>query len=160
MLPRHSQVGLALLAAAAWAAYILLNRSLGRQLPGLQGTAAASVLTAAAWTPIAAVWFVFHLPTAESILLAVACGVLSSVIPYAADLLSLRRVPASVFSTLTSVNPVWAALAGWILLQQALQLYEWVGIGLIVLSDALVSASGLRPTTMKPQWRPRQDSNL
>lgn len=136
-------VALALLAATAWGSYILLNRTLGRRLPGLQGTAVASVVTAAAWTPVAALWFTFHAPTVAAVLLAAACGLMSSIVPYVADLVALRRVPASVFGTFTSINPVWAALAGWILLHQALDLNEWAGIGLIVLSNVVVSARGL-----------------
>jgi len=53
-------VGFGLLAASAWGAYILLNRTCGRRLPGLQGTAVASVFTAAVWIPVAAVWFLTH----------------------------------------------------------------------------------------------------
>ena len=41
-------IGLALTAAAAWGAYILLNRAVGRRLPGIQGTAVASLLTGVA----------------------------------------------------------------------------------------------------------------
>ncbi|WP_051171923.1 EamA family transporter [Microbacterium indicum] len=144
--PSSDVVGIALglVAATAWGAYILLNRALGRRLPGLHGTAAASLVTGAAWTPIAAVWFALHTPTACGIALAVACGLLSSVLPYVADLLALRRIPAPVFSTLTSINPVWAALAGWIVLGQALATAEWTGMGLIVASNAVVSARGRR----------------
>ncbi len=132
-------IGAALVAAAAWAGYILVNRSVGHRLPGLTGTAAASVVTAVAWVPIAVVWFSFHAPTLTAILLACVCGILSSTIPYAADLLALRRLPAGAFSTLSSFHPVAAAFAGWILLGQALALNEWIGIGLIVASNALVS---------------------
>lgn len=135
-------VALALLAAAAWGCYILLNRTLGRRLPGLQGTAVASLVTAAAWLPVAVAWFTVHTPTVAAIALAVACGLMSSIVPYVADLLALRRVPAPMFGTFTSVNPVWAALAGWALLDQALSIAEWTGIGLIVLSNAIVSARG------------------
>jgi inner membrane transporter RhtA len=135
-------VTLALLAATAWGSYVLLNRTLGRRLPGLQGTAVASTVTAAAWTPIAVAWFTFHVPTAAAVALAVACGLMSSIVPYVADLLALRRVPAHMFGTFTSVNPVWAALAGWLLLHQFLDVNEWVGIGLIVVSNFLVSARG------------------
>jgi inner membrane transporter RhtA len=67
---------------------------------------------------------------------------MSSIVPYVADLLALRRVPAHMFGTFTSVNPVWAALAGWFLLHQALAVNEWLGIGLIVVSNGLVSARG------------------
>jgi len=135
-------VGLALLAATAWGSYVLLNRTIGQRLPGLQGTAVASSVTAAAWTPVAAAWFATHIPTVAGLALAVACGLMSSIVPYVADLLALRRVPAHMFGTFTSVNPVWAALAGWLLLHQALDVNEWLGIGLIVVSNVLVSARG------------------
>jgi len=133
-------ISLALLAALAWGSYILLNRTLGQRLPGLQGTAVASLVTAAAWTPIAVTWFAFHAPTAAAIALAVACGLMSSIVPYVADLLALRRVTAQMFGTFTSINPVWAALAGWLVLHQALDPNEWIGIGLIVISNVAISA--------------------
>ena len=44
-------VGFALLAAAAWAAYILLSASTGRRWPGLDGLAVASVVATAMLTP-------------------------------------------------------------------------------------------------------------
>ncbi|WP_440713910.1 EamA family transporter [Gordonia sp. FQ] len=134
-------ISLALVAAAAWASYILLNRSLGRQLPGLHGTALASAITAGLWLPIAVAWFAYHPPTLHAVLLAAACCVLASIIPYAVDALALRRVPTSMFGIFTSVNPVLAALAGWIVLGQALALHEWIGILLIVASSAAVSAA-------------------
>jgi inner membrane transporter RhtA len=137
-------IALALTAAVAWGCYILLNRAVGQRLPGLQGTAVASAVTAAVWLPIAAVWFSAHTPTPGALLLATACGLLSSIAPYVADLQALRRVPAAVFGTFTSINPVWAALAGWLVLAQTLRANEWVGIGLIVASNAVVSARGLR----------------
>lgn len=136
-------VALALVAAAAWAAYILLNRSIGQQLPGLQGTAVASIVTAGVWLPIALAWFASHHPTPSALALAAACGILSSIAPYVADLQALRRVPTAVFGTFTSTNPVWAALAGWLVLHQTLHLHESVGVALIVVSNVLVSARGL-----------------
>lgn len=136
-------IGLALLAATAWGSYILLNRTLGQRLPGLQGTAVASLVTAVAWIPIAATWFALHAPTAAAIALAVVCGLMSSIVPYVGDLLALRRVRAQMFGIFTSINPVWAALAGWILLGQALRAHEWIGIGLIVISNFVVSAGAL-----------------
>lgn len=154
-------IGLALLAATAWGSYILLNRALGQRLPGLQGTAVAGLVTAVAWIPIAATWFALHAPTAGAIALAVVCGLMSSIVPYVGDLLALRRVRAQMFGIFTSINPVWAALAGWILLGQALRAHEWVGIGLIVISNFAVSAGGLtsfatsRRAATKPVSRAR-----
>lgn len=132
-------IGLGLVAAAAWACYILLNRSVGQRLPGLQGTAIASAVTAGLWLPVAAVWFSIHPPTTTAVLLAAACGMLSSILPYVIDVIALRRVPAAMFGTLTSASPVWATLVGWIVLGQLLAPHEWVGIGLIVVSNVIVS---------------------
>ncbi|WP_223881027.1 EamA family transporter [Nesterenkonia ebinurensis] len=137
-------IGLALIAATAWGAYILLNRSVGQRLPGLQGTALASAVTAVLWLPVAVLWFLAHPPTLMALLLAAACGLLSSIVPYVADLVALRRIPASMFGTFTSINPVWAALAGWVVLHQTLAVNEWIGIGLIVVCNAIVSARGFR----------------
>lgn len=137
-------IGLGLVAASAWAAYILLNRCVGQRLSGLQGTAAAGLVTAAVWAPVAVAWFWRHPPTPLALGFAVTCGLLASVAPYAADVLALRRVPAGLFSTLSSIHPVWAALAGWFLLGQVLDVNEWVGLGLIVLANIAVTARGLR----------------
>lgn len=118
-------IALALAAAGAWACYILLNRRVGRQLPGLQGTAIASVVTAGIWAPVAVVWFVLHAPTPAALGLAAACGVMSSLVPYVADLLELRRISAQVFGTFTSLNPVWAALAGCCFTRRSVRTSGW-----------------------------------
>lgn len=141
-------VSLALLAAASWACYIILNRTVGQRLSGLQGTAAASLVTAAAWMPIAVIWFSFHPPTVTAILLAAACGLLASVVPYVVDVMALRRVPAQVFSMFTSINPLWAAIAGLVVLGQSLDVWEWAGIGLIVVSNVVVSIRARTPRVL------------
>lgn len=137
-------IGLGLVAAAAWAAYILLNRTVGQRLPGLRGTATASVLAAVVWGPLALLWFATHPPTLAALGLALVCGILASAVPYAADIITLRRVPAGLFGTFMSINPVWAAAAGWIILGQSLDARELAGIGVIVLSNVLVSRSSGR----------------
>lgn len=148
-------IGLALIAATAWGSYVLLNRAVGERLPGLQGTAIASVVTAAAWVPIAVVWFLSHVPTLPALALAAACGLLASIIPYIADVSALRRVPAHVFGTFTSINPVWAALAGWVVLGQMLELNEWIGVAVIATSNLVVSLGGLAGArTRKRDTRP------
>ncbi|MCU1567760.1 MAG: protein of unknown function transrane [Pseudarthrobacter sp.] len=137
-------IGLGLVAAAAWAAYILLNKTVGQRLPGLRGTATASVLAAVVWGPLALLWFAMHPPTLAALGLALVCGILASAVPYAADIITLRRVPAGLFGTFMSINPVWAAAAGWIILGQSLDARELAGIGVIVLSNVLVSRSSGR----------------
>lgn len=67
---------------------------------------------------------------------ALVAGVLSSVIPYAADLTALRLVPARFFGVFMSLHPVWASLAGLVLLGQVLALHEWIGVVIVVMANA------------------------
>ena len=137
-------IALGLVAAAAWAMYILLNRALGQRLPGIEGTAAASAVAALVWLPIAIFWFATHPLSTHTLLLAVSCAALSSAVPYVIDLVSLRRIPAELFGILASTSPVWAALVGWLMLGERLLAAEWLGIGIIVASSAIVSLLALR----------------
>lgn len=87
--------------------------------------------------PVGIVVAVRHPPTLTAAACAVAAGVLSSAVPYLADLFTLRRVPAPAFGLFMSVNPVLAAVVGWIGLGQRLGWAEWAGIGAVVTANAL-----------------------
>ncbi|WP_420878260.1 EamA family transporter [Streptomyces sporangiiformans] len=130
-------MGLGLLAAACWASYILLNRTVGRRIPGAQGSAAAAAASALMFLPVGIVLVLRQPPTVGAVGYAVAAGVLSSAVPYLADLFTLRRVPAQAFGLFMSVNPVLAALAGWIILGQNLGWTEWASVGAIVAANSL-----------------------
>jgi inner membrane transporter RhtA len=132
-------IGLALLAAACWAAYILLNRAVGARIPGVAGSAAAAGASGLAYVPVGVWAMITHRPDLGAVLAAVTAGVLSSAVPMLADLLTLRRVPASVFGTVMSVNPVLAALVGWVVLGQRLDELSWAAIAVIVAVNVAVT---------------------
>ena len=139
-------LGLGLLAAVCGAAYIVLNRLVGARLPGLQAPAAATTVSALMYVPVAVMLFLHGRWEAVAILYAVGAGVLSSVVPYAADLIALRRVPARFFGVFMSIHPVLAALAGLLLLGQAMKLHEWAGIAVVVAANTVaVGAVSSRP---------------
>ncbi|MEV0175922.1 EamA family transporter [Streptomyces sp. NPDC050803] len=141
--PSADYVGMALglVAAACWASYILLNRTVGRRIPGAQGSGAAAALSALLFLPVGVVLVVRQPPTLPAVACAVAAGVLSSAVPYLADLFTLRHVPARAFGLFMSVNPVLAALVGLVVLGQGLGWAEWSGIGAIVVANALSIAT-------------------
>ncbi|UYQ60253.1 EamA family transporter [Streptomyces peucetius] len=130
-------IGLALLAAVCWGCYILLNRTVGERLPGLQGSAAAAAVSGLLYVPVGTVVLWLHRPTAGALLCALAAGVLSSAVPFLADLLALRRVPASFFGIFMSVNPVFAALIGMLVLDQHLGWASWSAVAVIVTANAV-----------------------
>jgi inner membrane transporter RhtA len=137
-------IGLALLAAACWAAYILLNRLVGARLPGLQAPAVATSISALLYLPVLFALGAQGRLSALPLVYAITTGVLSSVVPYAADLTALRHVPARFFGTFMSIHPVWAALAGLAVLGQVPATHEWIGIGVVALSNAVavITAQG------------------
>jgi inner membrane transporter RhtA len=130
-------IALALVAAACWASYIVLNRMLGSRLPGLQAPAAATSVSALVYLPVVLVLVVDGKLQGPALLYAVCAGILSSAVPYAADLIALRRIHARFFGVFMSVNPVIAAVAGIVLLGQVLDLHEWVGIVIVVTANAV-----------------------
>lgn len=130
-------IGLALVAAACWAAYILLNRLAGARMPGLQAPAVATSISALLYLPVLFALGAHGRVSPLPLVYAVTAGVLSSVVPYAADLTVLRHIPARFFGTFMSMHPVWAALAGLVLLGQVLATHEWIGIMVVALSNAV-----------------------
>ncbi|WIX77645.1 EamA family transporter [Amycolatopsis carbonis] len=133
-------VALALVAAGCWACYILLNRTVGRRLPGAQGSAAAAAgVSGLLYLPVGIVVFFHHRPTPAALGAALAAGVLSSALPFLADLLALRRVPARFFGVFMSVNPVLAALVGEVVLHQRLDALSLAAIGVIVAADTVAA---------------------
>lgn len=124
-------IGLGLLAAACWATYILLNRTVGRRLPGLQAPAIASTVAALIYVPVLVSLVAEGRMTPTALAYAVGAGVLSSAVPYATDLLVLRTLPPRLFGVLMSAQPGMAALAGIVLLQQVPHAHEWLGIAIV-----------------------------
>jgi inner membrane transporter RhtA len=133
----YAGILLALLAAACWAGYILVNRVVGARVPGVQGPAAAAGLSALLYIPVGIWVLAGHQVTAVAVGQAATAGLLCSAVPMAADMLALRRVPARFYGVFMSVNPVFAALTGLVVLRQALGLTDWLAIVAIVTANAI-----------------------
>ncbi|HLK74678.1 MAG TPA: EamA family transporter [Streptosporangiaceae bacterium] len=140
----YAGIALALLAAACWAGYILVNRVVGARLPGSQGPAAAASLSALLYVPVGIWILASHPVTAAALGRAATAGLLCSAVPMVADLLALRRVPARFFGVFMSVNPVFAALTGLVVLGQSLALADWLAIAAIVSVNGVTVSSGGR----------------
>jgi inner membrane transporter RhtA len=126
----------ALLAAACWAAYILLSAATGRRFPGTSGLTIAMCVAALAVTPAGLLAGGRALLRPAVLGAGLAIGLLSSVIPYSLELEALRRTPAKVFGIWMSLEPGVAALVGVVLLSQGLRWYEWAAVGCVVLASA------------------------
>lgn len=67
---------------------------------------------------------------------------LSSVIPFSLEMEALRRVSARVFGVLMSMDPVMAALIGFIVLGETVGLRALIAMALIVIASSGVSFGG------------------
>lgn len=137
-------VAFALLAGAGWAAYILLSAQTGQRWSGISGLAIASVVGAVALAPPAILEAGTTLLQPRVLLLGVAVGLLSSVIPYSLELTALRRMPPRVFSILMSLEPAAAALAAMILLAEFLSWSQWLAL-VCVVAASVGAARTARP---------------
>lgn len=122
-------------AAGSWAFYILASARVGARFPRLDGLAIAMAAGAAVSLPFG-IWDAgAALLRVDVLALGAAVALLSSTIPYALELVALRRLPASAFSVLMSLAPATAALAGFVLLGQHLAWLEVAGIALVIVAS-------------------------
>ena len=134
--------GFALLAGAAWAAYILLSKQTGGRWPGLDGLAVASVVAMLLLTPLTLGRYADELTDTRILVLGAVVGLLSSVIPYTCELVALRSLSPAVFSVLMSLEPAAAALAGLIVVGEVLSPVQLVAMACVVAASVGATRSG------------------
>ncbi|MER7969603.1 EamA family transporter [Streptomyces sp. NPDC096080] len=125
-------VAYALGAGAMWATYILFSARTGRRFPQADGLALAMVVAAVLFLPLGIAESGAKLLNPTTLLLGAGVAVLSSVLPYTLELLALRRLPASTFAVMMSLEPAIAATAGFLVLHQALSATQALAIAFVV----------------------------
>jgi inner membrane transporter RhtA len=124
-------VGFALIAALAWAGYIIFGRAAAQ---GFGSTGACLSLCVAALfvVPVAIVQNGAALFALELLPLALLVAALSAAIPFSLELYALPRLPARNFAVLTSLEPAFAVLAGLLMLGEFLTLRQITGVALVI----------------------------
>ncbi|WP_218020211.1 EamA family transporter [Nocardia anaemiae] len=115
------------LSAAAMAAYLLLSRALADSF-GHSALAIGVPFAACLWLPcgIASNGVTMFQP--QVLAWGVVVAILSAVIPYSMEMAALARIPASTAGVLLSLEPLIAAIAGLLILGEALSMHRWLGI--------------------------------
>jgi inner membrane transporter RhtA len=139
--------GLILAAAAGllWAGYILLQAQVGRAFSDSSGLAVAMVVAAVVVLPLGATAGAGRLLVPGTLAIGVAVGMLSSAIPYSLELRALRSLSTATFGVLMSLEPAVAALAGAIVIGQAITIRDGFGIGLVCVASLGASLTSRRP---------------
>lgn len=135
----------AVLAAACWAAYIVMNRRVGAAIPGIDGLSVSMFVAMVVALPFGLRPAVDGV-VADPVLLLVfgVVAVLSSVLPYALEMTALRRMATRVFGVLQSLGPAIAALAGLAVLREGLSPLEVVALVCVTAASAGVTLTARR----------------
>ena len=151
-------LGFALGAAACWGTYILLTQHVGDHVTGLSGLA-VSIPVAGIVALLAAGSSGLHAVTWPLLAAMLALAALHPVLPFSLELLALRRLTASAFATLMSLEPAIALLAGLLILGQIPSAAAAAGILFVVIAGIGATRTGARtprpPTTATPRPPPR-----
>jgi inner membrane transporter RhtA len=132
-------VAIAFANAAGFSAYIVLAHRVSRLpgLSGIDGLALAMLVAAVVVTPLAG-WAAAPALTEPVALLAGAgVGISSSVIPYVADQLAMRRLPRATYALMVALLPATATVIGVVVLAQLPTAAELGGVALVVAGVAL-----------------------
>ena len=135
----------AAIAGVMWAAYIVLSQRTGKAFQGLDGLALALIVSSLAVAPLGLPSI--ELWTARDVAVGLAIAVLSSVLPYSLELVALRHLSQHVFGILLSLEPVVAAMAGFVVLGQVLDAGQLAGMALVVVASAIVLGAQERPSS-------------
>ena len=138
-------------AGVMWVGYILMSARTGRRWARLDGLAIAAAIGGLGVLPfgIATAGEAFLDP--RVLLFGLGVAVLSSMIPYGLELIALRRLPADTFSILLSIAPALAAAAGFVVLHQALEIWDLIAIALVVIASiGAVRAANRRRAELLP----------
>jgi inner membrane transporter RhtA len=138
-------IGYALAAATCWASYILLTQRVGDRLTGLTGLAISMPVAALLAAAIAAPQALSRV-TAGAVVAAAGLALLLPVLPYALELLALRRLESAAFGTLMSVEPAAALLVGIVVLGQAPRPTQALGVLLVTAAAGGATRTGRRST--------------
>jgi len=148
----------AAVAGLFWAAYILLAQRVGRAFPGATGLALGLGVATVFVLPFGIVAAGSHLLRPSVLGRGAGVALLSSAVPYSLELFALRRMRASVFSVLMSLEPAMAAVSGLVFLGQHLQPREWVAVACVMTASIGATRGARGATPVEPGATPIEAS--
>ncbi len=138
-------VGIAAVAAVGWAGYIVLTQHVGDRFAGLTALS-MTVPIAAATAAVVGVPQAAGDLSVQVVLAAAGLALLLPVLPYALEMLALRRMTHTAFGTLMALEPAMGLLLGLLVLSQQPSPVQLVGILLVVVAGAGAQRGGRRTT--------------
>lgn len=133
----------ALGAAVCWAGYILLTQRAGDEVSGINALAVSMPVAGLVATVVVGP-SVLPRMTPEILLIGVGLAILLPVVPFALELLALRRLTTAAFGTLMALEPAFAMIVGLVVLHQVPGPAGIVGICFVVAAGIGAARTGAR----------------
>jgi inner membrane transporter RhtA len=127
--------GLALLAGAFWAAYIVLGGKAAQLMSGGDAVSIGMIFASLVVIPFAFWEGNIGKIDIHFLSIGLAIALLSSAIPYTLEMNALKHLPSKTFSILMSLEPAVAALCGLLFLSEHLSIYQWLSILSVVVAS-------------------------
>lgn len=133
----------ALMAAACWAAYVLLTQRAGDAVEGI-GALAISLPVAALAATLVVGPSVLGRMDWQLVLIGLALALLLPVIPFSLEMLALRRLTTAAFGTLMCLEPAIALAVGLAILDQVPRPAALAGVVLVIAAGIGATRAGRR----------------
>ena len=136
-------IGFAAVAGVGWGCYIVLTQRVGDRFTGVRALSITIPIAALTAAIVGIPQTIGHF-SLEVIAIAIGLALLLPVIPFALEMLALRRMKRSAFGTLMAIEPAIGLLLGLLVLAQLPSILQIVGIALVIVAGAAAQRTGLR----------------
>ncbi|BDY28538.1 EamA family transporter [Mycolicibacterium mageritense] len=136
-------IGFAATAAVGWGVYIMLTQRIGDRFSGIKGLALTVPIAAATTAVVGIPQAAGHL-TLTVIAASIGLAVLFPILPFALEMLSLRRMTHTAFGTLMALEPAFGVVIGLLVLHQKPTILQALGVLLVIGAGAGAQYRGRR----------------
>ena len=137
-------VGFAAIAGALWGLYIILTQQVGDQFTGVHGLALSAPIAAITASVVGVPQAIGNI-TWQVLAVGLLLGILTPALPFALEMLALKRMNKRAFGTLMAVEPAVASIIGVVILLQVPGLLDVFGIALVIVAGVATQQDAARP---------------
>ncbi|MDO9416438.1 EamA family transporter [Pararhizobium sp.] len=127
-------------AAIGWGSYIVLMKKVGTAFKGFEGLSMSLLVAAVVTMPFGLLDNATAIDSTGLLYMA-GLALLVPLLPYALEMVALRRMNMSAFGILMSLEPAIGALAGFLILSQPMTVLQIFGTLLVVAASAGATAT-------------------
>lgn len=136
-------VGFGFCAGFFWALYMIFGKKAG-VIRGTDSVALGTAVAAMIALPVGALCEGTALLSPAVLPSGLLVGIFSSALPYGLEMMAMTRLSTQSYGVLTSLEPAFAALSGFVFLGETLTLVQWGALACVMAASAGAALTGRR----------------